>query len=322
VPVRAQVPKSERPLASVIGSEAQMADIEQWLNEIRLAVEDQTSWPSPDTDEFRRLVFDGLAAYGLTNDEGRVPSLRKLYKYACDETTPEDRKGILSGLAKQVERGALSINTFMPFLLVDPDFGVASSAAILFAVEAPPRDGDLLTGARTLTRYLEDGLAASPAGLFGGAIALGDRRALDLLNDVKWNLPAQAVQEAARANTGMPSVGAFEFWLTWLEEMTERGLGETGQFGSGASALARLALTAEGRPFQEVERMFGRTTGDPDAPRFALTDLFTAEEMGQRYAERLYRLEEMELLPKVMSNVLPLYGLESRAAPAERDQLD
>jgi hypothetical protein len=313
---------SGRPSVTETDSEDVRVDMAQWLETIKLAVEDQRSWPSPDTYEFRRLVFDGIAAYGLTNDGARVPALMRLYKYSCHEITPEDRKGILSGLATEVERGNLSVNTFMPFMLIDPDLGVASSAAILFAVEAPPMGGNPLTGPRTLIDYLEQNLPASPAGILGGAIALGDRRALDMLNDIKWKLPAPVVQDAARANTGMPTVGAFEFWLTWLEEMAERGLGDSSQFGSAASALARLVLTSDGHPFQEVERMFGRVKVDPDAPRLVLKELYTPEEMGQRYAERLYRLERSEPPPKVMSNVLPLYGLESRVPSAERAQVE
>jgi hypothetical protein len=113
-------------------------------------------------------------------------------------------------------------------------------------------------------------------------------------------------------------LAAFEFWLSGAEELMEKSLTETSVYAHCTSALALLLRGMQGEFFFDAERHFGYMHFEPDADPMVIIERLSVEDVGARFASRLYAIEAEEPSPKVMSHVLLQYGLEPCAAQADR----
>jgi hypothetical protein len=93
-----------------------------------------------------RLQFLTLATYGSCEGPNIVPPLRELFEYLMQRTSPVERLQLYRALEQSVEKQRTGINAVMPFLLIEKDPGIVSTAAIDFAHLTPAVNGDPLSG--------------------------------------------------------------------------------------------------------------------------------------------------------------------------------
>ena len=279
---------------------------------------DQDLWALLDGEELLQLLHRGLSAYGATNDESLVRLLMPVYMHAMETTDTAARFETYSAIKHEVEQGYVSMNALLPFLLVDQDTTIVSSATVDIAMIGRPATNDGLAWPRTIVSYLQQGMGENRGAVFGGLVSLGDRRVNTLLDEVKWTLTDTEVNAALRCWTGFPTLAAFEFWLNWLEELMGKGQGESAVYGTCASALPLILERTHVEYIADIERNFGYMHAGDNMPSMHINGWLSVSEVGARFAERLYALEAREQPPKLISYVLTRYGLVPRALVKDR----
>src|SRR5262245_11418648 len=91
-----------------------------------------------------------------------------------------------------------------------------------------------MTNVRGIIDLIKDGHLAKPGAAFGGLLNLGDRRVVRLLLPLRDELERKAVNDVAKANSGVIHAAAVEFYLDWLETI---GNDNDDLFGAVASGL-------------------------------------------------------------------------------------
>ena len=281
-----------------------------------LELQDQDLWVLMDGEELLQLLQRGLTAYGATNDESMVRLLMPVYMRVMETSDTAARFEMYSAIKHQMEEGYTSINALLPFLLVDQDTAIVASATVDFAMIGRPTKADGLIWPRTIVSYLQQGMGENRGAVLGGLVSLGDRRINALLDDVKWTFTDTDVNAAVSCWGGLPSLAACAFWLTWLEELMDKGLGESAVYGACVSALSLILERTHVEYVADIERNFGYMHFGNNIPSMRITGWLSVSDVGTRFAERLYALEAREQPPKLISNILMRYGLESKA-PAE-----
>jgi hypothetical protein len=89
-------------------------------------------------------------------------------------------------------------------------------------------------------------------------------------------------------------------------------------FGTAALALSLMKTNMKIPFFLTGHRPLGMGPAASDMQSTDSAETLTPNDVGQKYADRLFALEAKEASPKTMSHVLRLYGLEPRAAPNEQ----
>ena len=296
----------------------------EWVEGIRARVADHQSWPEPDSDDLAKLLFDSLVAYGLDPDHSTVPDLRELYEHCLNSLRASVRYQLYTELAQLVDAKQVSLNALVAVIFVETDRSIAASAAIDYSYCYLPSVHDPIAGPRAVAGWSERRVAANPGALFGGLVCLGDDRVFGMLSDLKSHLTDDEVSEASLCTSHMPTVGAFEFWLGWLEELQREGHDESRRFGSCAKALSVLVQTMKVPVFGHIRRHFGyiHYKDYPDrvssSEPLQILERVTLPELASRYGLRMRDLESAEAPPKVMSSVLMHYGMEPGAPASER----
>lgn len=291
---------------------------QQDLETIKGRVADEASWPPADSPEALAILRDGIVAYGITSDEARIPPLMRLYKVVSAASHAESRLNLYHGVRRLLVDGFGSVNTFMPFLMVETHGPLVAEATIDICMMGGDSKENPLAVPTQVSEWL---LAARPANrgaMFAGLVYLGDARVHQLLRVSKWMLSDREVQEAQRCRTQFAKLATIYFWLGWLEEMAENALDEGILFASAASALAELARCAE-HGVDDIERNFGylRRKEPPQLVRYRYTKSQVADIIGTR----LKALEDAEHPPKVMPDVLTAWGLDPMSALDQRHVL-
>ena len=290
---------------------------QEHIDNVIAGLRDHDHWLSLAKDELLHLLYHGLCTYGMTNDESVILYLMPLYRRAMEIADGAERMELYVAVKSEAEQFHVSLNALLPFLLVETDDAIVSTATIDIAMIGRPSDDDPLSWPVELVSYIERGSPNNRGAVFAGLVLLGDRRVNVLLNEVKWTLTTEEINMVARRRSGFPWLASFEFWLAWCEELMELRLGESAAFGGCASALALLVRDAQTQPFMDIKRNFGYMCHGEGAMPAELLERIPTKQVGQRFSDRLYALEAREEAPKVMSHVLVQYGLESQAALGE-----
>lgn len=269
-------------------------------------------------NDLLRLLYEGIGVYGTLSWEPFVSLLMPVYVAGMEHLSTGERLQLEGALRLDVEAGKTSLNVFMPFVLVDNDPAVVSTAIVDLAMLPEPPDGDPLHWPQSIIDDLAARRGASPGAMLGGLLCLGDRRVNELLEEVRWQLTEEELRVAANCVTGMPSMAAVDFWTRGLEALAGAGLEASGAFGTCASALAVLAQRKQTDCFSEMERNFGYMHQGNGASSMVIHGQWTTLETGEQFAERWYALEAAESAPKIMSHVLAEYGLVPNAPIEER----
>jgi hypothetical protein len=275
-------------------------------------------WASLTADELLRLLRRGLSAYGRAGDESQLSQLRPLYRWAAETSDTADRFEMYLSIRHDVEKGLAGAAALKPFVLFERETAIASSATADLLLLAPQAADHEPGSLEEIVALVPPGTPANPGAVLGALVSLGDRRAHRLLGSVRWYLSDTVVNTAARCRVAPPNLAAFEFWLSWLEGLVERGLGASAVYGACVSALHVLVqgMNAEfvTDVAGDVRLGHGRCRGS--SPGEVVRSL-PVTEIGARFAARLYALEALEPPPKLISRVLPSYGLQPRAAAVE-----
>ncbi len=279
---------------------------------------DGEQWASLPADELLRLLRRGLSAYGRSGDESQLSRFRPLYRWAAEASDTADRFEMYLSIRHDVEKGLLRVAALKPFVLFERETAIVSSATADMLLLGCRAADDEPASPEKIVALIAQGTPANPGAVLGALVSLGDRRVHRLLDSVRWHLSDAVVNTAARCRVGPPNLAAFEFWLSWLEGLAERGLGASAVYGACVSALHLLVEGMNAEFVTDVEgdvrfrhgRCRGSSPGEVVRP-------LPVTEIGARFAARLYALEALEPRPKLVSRVLPSYGLQPRAAAVE-----
>ena len=294
-------------------------DVRQALTGTVRSMLDDSHWRQLDEQALAGLLYQGISLYGKTNWERLAQIIAPLYLYAMEHIPVETRSELQGAIRQRMEANDISANALLPFIFLEMDKAVVSTAALDFAmVPAPPED-DAIGWPKRLISDLEAGMGSNKGALFGGLVTLGDRRVNELLSDVKWLISDSEIGTAIKCFSGMPTVAAFEFWLEWAEELVGAGLENTGLFGQVSSGLLLLIRSAKTDTFSEITRNFGYLhLEDGTAQPLTVHGEYSKAELAERYANRMYALEAAESPPKLTSDVIRQLGLEPKALLEER----
>jgi hypothetical protein len=264
-------------------------------------------WAQLDNDQLQRLTMFACVHYGRTCDPRDLAHLMALYPLVAERLPLEIRQDLLVGVNELVEQGSTTVNAFLPFIHMDPELGVISSAALDFAVLMPLRDGDPLTGPKYLLRDVV-GLPNDEhirVGTLIGLLLLGDRRVTRLLDRCWLDLSPAGRNQLSHAYSGWTYASTVEFLLNWLDDTLLRG--DESEFGFVAAAIAKRAgaTAAPDGPGCRAAVPGGRIsrTGDPDPAEW------TFEDYGAVIADRLTSAYRAESYPTVVDKVMEVWDI-------------
>jgi hypothetical protein len=287
------------------------------IAEVFGVVQEEARWPTDIEQGLPILLRDAIISYGITCDGQIISSLGRLYDHCMAKLSEEVRMQVFRAVQAALMEGYTTTNALFPMIFNDTSAGIVASAALDYAVLHPAPPNDPFHGARLVASWIREGNPANRAAVFAGLVNLGDRRLSETLDELRACLSVEQAMQVARTPTGYPTLGAFEFWLRWADDALDAGLGATNLFAAIASGLVHLLRAAQVPTFADVERAFGYKPQDGE-PGLRILEQIPLSEVAKRFGPRMYALEAAEPAPKIMSAVLGYYGLEPRAAVAER----
>lgn len=253
--------------------------------------------------------------HGLVNDRKALPGLAQFYRETFMQA-PVERRLEIYGHVKWIsaQMGGWTAGAFTPFMLLDDDIGIVSTATIDYCSLGSLFDeGDPLGRPRDAMAMVLRQLGRNPAAILGGLLCLGDPRVCALVAPLSRQMDEHQARTFTRCSTGLTYKCVVDFYLQWLDELADRRdpLSEA-NFGNAAAGLTRVAdhpnpFVIDGlRPFPVPP------PGEPwDVTRIA------REPFVDSIAERLFDLEARESTPKVMPHALRAFGLVPRSRPGD-----
>ncbi|MXP66124.1 hypothetical protein E0493_22560 [Roseomonas sp. M0104] len=255
------------------------------------------------------LLLGEILRYGAYNDSGMVGDLFELYRGMATEggmPLPLRRAVYQHVKGHQQEASVFSANVYLPFVACEADRGITSTAVIDFVSLAPITNGDPMSRVREVIAWIEHGSPLNVGATFGALLHLGDPRVCRLLWPLKDMLEEDAVREAMLCRAGILGAATTEFLVHWLLGMD--GDARDALFGHVASGLflqrrdMRLPVVSTG------ERPFPVTSVTPEEQN-RMQRFISIEDFTKQIAPALLELERTEPEPKVMPEVLAIWGL-------------
>jgi hypothetical protein len=114
------------------------------------------------------LLFGEIVRFGFLNHPEQWPPLAALYRYLLDHELPlETRWEVYRHVVGMVENSkVVGAGALTPFFLLDPDRGVASTAALDYTSLAPLGDDDPMSRPKELLQLIDDGEVRNPGAVF------------------------------------------------------------------------------------------------------------------------------------------------------------
>jgi hypothetical protein len=279
-------------------------------------------WSQLSENELIDVLSWGCATYVGVKNDVRSEYLHRLYAHAVETLSPRTRAQVAIDLMRPLEQVARvsgwgHSTAMAPFLKLDPDFVVVSTAALQAAQLMEPIDGDPMTGPReVLDVALETDDLNIQVAMLGGLAALGDGRVLDLI-DGRWRGVPRAIQNGFFMSISWqwPTVAGIDFLMNRLERAADEG--QSRLVGSIAGALLRLAESArsfdQGRPLtgagvRDIERVFPSWAVPAEESPVVVRATHSADEIASRILPRLERVAIIEDSPKVLLRALRAWG--------------
>src|SRR4029077_17948575 len=132
--------------------------------------------------------------YGLYNDPAELPRLVQLYREVLMQAPVDRRKEIYDHVKWIVAQlGGHTVGAFTPFMFVDTDIGIVSTATIDFASVGTPLNDDPIQRAVEVMDCVRKGIPNNRAAAIGGLIALGDPRVCELVRPALRDLTRREV---------------------------------------------------------------------------------------------------------------------------------
>jgi len=198
--------------------------------------------------------------------------------------------------------------TYLPFVLGDTDPGIVSTATLDYVSVAKIEEGaDPMLVPRHVVGIIEEGHPANRGAVFGGLLNTGDPRVCSLLLwDLRHLLSEDEINEACLCHTGFVSQAAVEFYLSWLEEIVHAG--RDSLFVKLASGLALLRRNVQTELVFTGERPFPYASAQGDELAAILKPV-PIDDFTRQIAPRMLELSNQEHEPKVMPDVLRMWGI-------------
>jgi len=175
----------------------------------------------------RRLhIFDDIMVceflrYGIFFDN--LPSLIQLYRDFFLQAPVDRRKEIFGHVTIIVpELGGWTAGALTPFMALDPDMEIVSTATVDYASLGSLNDDDPMTRPKDAIDMVERGVTANPAAVLGGLMALGDPRVCRLLTPLRASLSKDEVHTVTKCFSGITTKTVVDFYLDWLDELVDR----------------------------------------------------------------------------------------------------
>ncbi len=263
-------------------------------------------WPQADVRVLTTLAFASFLRYGVSTEQGWIPSGRSLYACVVQRASVEERGRLLNRIGEALDGKPGAANVFFTIAVEETEHRLIASAALDFALYVTPEDGDPLTGPRTLRE-----LATRPecpdhtrAGLLSGLLWLGDRRTAPLLERCWELLTAQGQSRLAFAHSGYMYPSTVSFLLDWLDACAAANDWKTFTI---VSAGLQLAGGTGGRVV-DVERRFPVWQEDGTPPLRVLHE-WSVPAYGRLIEARLHTLRAQEPLPGILHLAQRAWGI-------------
>lgn len=241
-----------------------------------------------------------LTAYGQSSDAGLIIELMDVYHRAVHECPEQWRRELLRQTVESAVARRHHVNALMPFLFVEPDVGIVSTAALHAAPLWPCPPDDPLLGVRELVGhardFIESGDERRAVACFAGLLLLGDRRVVEAVGPIWRELSAPA-RRSLIPLINRPWAALIEWMLWWMAEA------DGDEFGLLAGSLASIP-TAEGHDgVHEVSRAMPLWSRPPEDAMVSERH-WTYAEYALHIRPRLLQIAADEQPPRVMFDVL------------------
>ena len=273
-----------------------------------LASSEWKQFPEQQLVDLLRVLF---FCYGVEGDTSYIAKISAVYKHAVAEGLDSDTRLLLEGeMVGLVEAGKALPVVFLPFLVLDDDVPITTKAAIDFVSSSDYVNGELYAFGELRNLFSRSTLA-NRAAVFGALVAMGDSEVLEFVEELRPQLNADEVREAARVHTQFPQHRAIQYWLRWAKDVVSSpNEDDQRNFGSCASALI-LVLEHD---------IVGRVSaGKRNFPCHKTEHAITIErewsidEYAEILAPDFYAIEAAESAPRLFSDVLRKWGLKPQA---------
>jgi hypothetical protein len=271
--------------------------------------EDFDLWAHASNKERLQVIFNYSLLYGRTQDTQMIGKLGFLYSNMSIITSEEERLDLLMGVTKAIEANHSSILSFYPFIFVESETSIISTASLNLACLHPLVDDDPMTGPKEVLKLAKmTNEENCRTGILTGLILLGDRRVNPIAKGCWKLLKESASREAlARAWSGYVHAGTIEFLLDWLE--AEAVIVDSENFGAVAGALQAIPMKeAIERKVRDVERKFPVNAPD-DRPVIRLLAEWSYKEYAEKILPRLKKIAAIEAEPRVLATAMSTWGV-------------
>ena len=155
-------------------------------------------------DDLREILAGPILRFANTVHPRTILDIRKLYRASLKAGMPvEHRRHVLMFIAGAVQHTrTCDVGAYVPFMVEEPDRGIASTAAIDYASLGSLIDNDPMARPKEIIRLIESADCENNGALFGGLLCLGDPRVCRLLKPLIGRLSLDEACEAASCTTG------------------------------------------------------------------------------------------------------------------------
>jgi hypothetical protein len=267
---------------------------------------------------FDDFVTCEFLRYGIFDRPSQIPELTRLYDEFFMQAPVERRKDVYRHVATIVPLlGGRTAGVFTPFMLLDTDVGIVSTATIDYVSLGTLIKDDPMSRPKDVVTMILQGVPRNPAAVLGGLITIGDPRVCALVAPLRETLDANQTAIVTWTFSGLTTRSQVEFYLDWLEELVDRedydGLDLFGHVTAGLHRLADKRL----RPgIIDGLRPFPVPGAGNETDWSSMTEIDAAE-FANSIAGRLYDLEQRESAPKVMPHAIRAFGLIPRTRASE-----
>jgi hypothetical protein len=261
-------------------------------------------------DDFMTCEF---LRYGIFNNPSQIPELTRMYNEFFMQAPAERRREVYSHVAAIVPQlGGHTAGAFTPFMLLDDNIGIVSTATIDYVSLGTLLDNDPMSRAKDVLTMVTQGVPHNPAAVVGGLLAIGDPRVCALVVPLRGSFGVDQTRIITQTFSGITTKSLVEFYLDWLEGLVERDdhLG-LDLFGHVAAGLHRLADKRLQPWITDGLRPFPVSGPEAEVAWSSMTKIDPTE-FADSIANRLYDLERRESAPKVMPHVVRAFGLIPR----------
>jgi hypothetical protein len=254
-----------------------------------------------------------ILRHGIVNDASELPTLVALYDTFL-LTAPLDIRKEIYGHVKMIVQdiGGWTAGAFTPFMLLDEDIGIVSTATIDYSSLGTLLENDPMTRPRDAVDMVVKGIPRNPAAVIGGLLALGDPRVCTLVAPLCRTLNDEQTGTVARCFSGLTAKCVVTFYLDWLEELAGREDADgVNLFGSVAAGLYNLSVGSKVSFIRDGLRPFP-VPGGENPTAWSSSWRIDAAEFARSIEGRLHRLEKQERSPRIIPHVIRAFGLAPR----------